>query len=82
MANWGKEQSSSRSQGRAWITIGSLFDKDNSTYEVISVDDNQVQAVPFFGNRDQPIHFNNIAEVEAVIALKVGVKEFSEECSL
>jgi hypothetical protein len=59
-----------------------LFDKDHSTYEVILVDDNQVRAVPFFGNRDQPFHFNNIAEVKAAIALKVGVEEFNEECSV
>jgi hypothetical protein len=38
--------------------------------------------VPFFGNSDQPIHFNNIAEVEAVIALKVGVEESEEEASV
>jgi hypothetical protein len=58
-ANWGKEEPSSRHRGQSRITIGSLFDKDNSTYEVISFDDNQVRAIPFFGNSDQPIHFPN-----------------------
>jgi hypothetical protein len=88
-ANWGnncclflKEQPSSRHRGQPRIAIGSLFDKDNSTYEVISVNDNQVRVVPFFGNRDQPIHFTNIAEVEAAIALKVGVEGSKEESSV
>jgi hypothetical protein len=80
-ANWGKEEPSSRRRGQSRITIGSLFDKDNSTYEVISFDDNQVRAIPFFGNSDQPIHFPNTAEVEAAIALKVGVEDSSAESS-
>jgi hypothetical protein len=58
-----------------------LFNKDNSTYKVILVNDNQVQAVPFFGNSDQWIHFNKIAKVEAAIALKVGVEELEEEAN-
>jgi hypothetical protein len=36
----------------------------------------------FFGNRDQPIHGNNITKVEAAIALKVGVEESEEETSV
>jgi hypothetical protein len=72
-ANWGNRCRSPR------ITIGSLFNKDHSTYEVVLVTANQVQAVPFFGNRDQTVHFDNVAEVEAAIALKVGVKESEEE---
>jgi hypothetical protein len=58
-----------------------LFDKDHSTYEVISVNDTQVQAVPLFGNVDQPVHFDNVAEVEAAIALKAGVEDSSGESS-
>jgi hypothetical protein len=41
-----------------------------------------VRAIPpFFGNSDQPIHFPNTAEVEAAIALKVGVEDSSAESS-
>jgi hypothetical protein len=74
-ANWGNRRRKPR------ISIGSLFDKDHSTYEVISVNDTQVQAVPLFGNVDQPVHFDNVAEVEAAIALKAGVEDSSGESS-
>jgi hypothetical protein len=56
-----------------------LFDKDHFSYEVILVTVNQVQAVLLFGNVDQLVHFDNITEVKAAIALKVGVEESEEK---
>ena len=42
---------------------------------------NQVQAASLFGNVDQPVHFDNVAEFKAVIALQVGVEDSSAESS-
>jgi hypothetical protein len=55
-----------------------MLNKDNSTYEVLSVTAAGVQAVQFFGS-GQPVLFPNLAKVEAAIRLKVGVEDEKEE---